>query len=65
MVGACCYELGLPLLMDSMQSRGVSLAAIELDAHQQELKEKNIWKEHKWLLDSRKREYPASGSTVL
>ena len=22
MVGACCYELGLPLLMDSMQSRG-------------------------------------------
>ena len=40
MVGACCYELGLPLLMDSMPSRGVSLAAIELDAHQQELKKK-------------------------
>lgn len=40
MVGSCCYELGLPLLIESMQNRGVSLEAIELNDHQKELKKK-------------------------
>ena len=41
-VGTCCYSMGIPMLMDSMQSRGVSLAAIEYNDHQKALKKKYI-----------------------
>ena len=42
MVGTCCYSLGVPLLVDSMQARGVSVAAIELNEKQKALKKEYI-----------------------
>lgn len=42
MVGTCCYSLGIPLLMDSLQARGVSVAAIELNDRQKALKKEYI-----------------------
>ena len=42
MVGSCTYDLGMPLLIDAMQARGVSIAAIELDDRQKALKKQYI-----------------------
>ena len=37
-VGTCTYDLGMPLLIEAMQARGVSVAAIELDDRRKALK---------------------------
>lgn len=42
MVGSCTYDLGMPLLIDAMQARGVSIAAIELNDRQKALKKQYI-----------------------
>lgn len=38
MVGTCSYSLGVPLLIDSMQERGFSVAGIEMDERRMALK---------------------------
>lgn len=39
MVGVCSYSLGMPLLYEACRSRGIHLAAIELDERQRALKQ--------------------------
>lgn len=53
MVGSCSYSLGIPLLMDSMQARGVYIASMELSEKQKKLKSEYIESHHGYWTDEK------------